>query len=959
MKFRIRTKFMGAFLLVAAILLLNSLVSYIALNKISVGLADLDAIHKKIHKHNNLRQLINDSLEAPTNWLDTEDPRERSIFIKDSEKVFTALKELEGVLSIDNEWEAYRSLKEGYNDLYREGLKLFSLEDPIDMRLQMKKVKEKVTNLMEIADKLYGIFSEEMYNQMVFSRKTKNWAFTLLFIQSSGGIILALTLGIILSRSISRPLERLSKEVELLGKGESYKNIDVKTGDEVESLAERFNWMASRLEQTLSNLRGKVAELEEREKALAEAKKDLQETKDYLEGIVENSADAIITSDLEGKITSWNKAAEMIYGFKEEEVLGKVLPMIPDFLMAEEMGYIERLKAGETIKNMETLRQKKDGKIFEISLTLSPILDPSGNVIGISGISRDLSEKKRVGEELLRKTRELATLNFINEAMRRTLDLNRLLRIILTSVTMGDGLGFNRAILFLVDEKKKTLRGVMGVGPGSPEEAWQIWSRLASEGKGLKDLVTGDMPWDEGSFVDRLAKRTEIPIDGGGILSLTIKNKKGFNIVDAKNNPDVESFMIQQFGTEAFATVPLIAKDKVIGLILVDNLFTKRPITDEDMRFLTAFSNQAASAIENAQLFEKVAGAEAELRNIFDSITDMVFFSDIDFVIKKVNKMVLEKLRASEEDIIGKRCYEVFPCSGPKPGCPHLETLKTKKTSLQEVEDAILGGTFLVTTSPFFDHLGNVMGTVHILRDITEQKRLRERLLYSEKMAALGEMAAKIAHEIRNPLVSIGGFARRLENRFKKTGAKERDYADIIVREASRLEGILQELMGFVKERPLRLERTGLNRLIEDILSLFSSELLEKKIKIVKELSGGDLEILADPEQLKQAIINIINNAQQAIGRNGKIHIRTALLKDSVAIEISDTGGGIPRDILDSIFNPFFTTKSSGIGLGLAITHRIVEMHGGEIEVRSHEGVGTTFTIKLPLERAEVQKEQY
>jgi len=957
MKLRIRTKFMGAFLLVIAILFLDSLVSYIALKKISISLTDLSAIHKKIYLHNNLHQLINDSLRAPTSWVGTEDPRERQIFIKDSRKVSTALKDLEGVLSTDKEWEAYRSLKEGYNDLYRGCLKLFTLEDPVDIRLQMKAIKEKTNALSEIGDRLYGIFSEEMDSEMSFAHKVKNWAYILLLIQSSVGIMIALVLGIILSRSISRPLERLCREVELLGKGESYRHIEVKTGDEVEALAERFNWMASRLEQTVSNLRGKVAELEEREIALAETKKGLQETKDYLEGIVENSADAIITSDLEGRITSWNKAAEMIYGFKEEEVKGEFLPMIPEFLMVEEMGYIEKIKAGETIKNIETLRQKKDGTIFEIALTLSPILDPSGNVIGISGISRDLSEKKRMGEELLRKTRELATLHFINDAMRRTLDLTRLLRIILTSVTMGDGLGFNRAILFLIDEEKKILKGVMGVGPASQEEAWQIWGRLASEGRGLKDLVTGEMPWDEGSFVDRLAKNTEIPLDGRGILSLTIKNKRGFNITDARANPDVEDFLLQEFKTEAFATVPLIAKDRVIGLIVVDNLFTRRQITDEDMRFLTAFANQAASAIENAQLFEKVTNAEAELRNIFDSITDMVFFLDTDFIIRKVNKTVIKKLKMKGDALIGKKCYEVFPCSGPKPGCPHLECLKTKKTAYQEIEDPVLGGTFIVSASPLFNHLGDVVGTVHILRDITEQKRLRERLLYSEKMAALGEMAARIAHEIRNPLVSIGGYARRLQNRLKKIEDKEREYIDIIIKETSRLEGILQELMGFVKERPLRIERTGLNRIIEDILSLFSADLAEKKIKVIKEMPDGDLEIPADPEQLKQAIINIINNAQQAIGSNGRIHIRTSLLKDSVAIEISDTGGGIPRDILDSIFNPFFTTKSSGTGLGLAITHRIIEMHGGEIGVKSQNGIGTTFTIKLPLKGVEALRD--
>ncbi|MEK6691931.1 MAG: PAS domain S-box protein [Nitrospirota bacterium] len=956
MRFRIRTKFMAAFFIVAAILILNSLVSYIAMNKLSVSLVDLYAISKKQQINNDIHLLIHNGLRAAQNWVNTKDPDERKNFLKDSKKISLAFEELEGIISTDRERSAYRQFKDGYDSLYREGLNIFTIEDPIDAMLAMKSLKEKTTTLIEIGDKLQGIFANEMDSQIAFSNKTRNWTYTLLLIQSSVGIALAVILGIIISRAISRPLERLSHEAELLGKGESYRHIGIKTGDEIETLAERFNWMASRLEQTISNLKGNVAELEERESALAEAKKGLQETKDYLEGIVEHSADAIITSDLDGKITSWNKAAEMVYGFREEEVIGKFLPMIPEFLMTEEMVFIERIKAGDTIKNMETLRQKNDGTVFEINLTLSPILDPSGKVIGISGISRDLSEKKKMGEEILRKTRELSTLYFIGDAMRKTLNLNNLLRIILTSVTMGDGLGFNRAILFLLNEDGKVLKGMMGVGPSSHDEAWQIWNRIASEGKSLKDLLTGEMPWDEGAFVDRLAKRTEIPLEGEGILSLSIKNKRCYNIANAKTDPAVDPFLIQQFGTEAFATIPLIAKDRVIGLILVDNLFTKRPITEDDLRFLTTFANQAASAIENAQLFEKVAGAEAELRNIFDSITDMVFLVDKDFNIMKVNKTLMERLGMKTDEIIGGKCYDIFTCGGPKPGCPHFETLTTRKPAIQEIEDYTREGTFLVSTSPFLNHSGTVIGTIHILRDITEQRKMRERLLYSEKMAALGEMAAKIAHEIRNPLVSIGGFARRLEGKLRKAGIKEVGYVNIIVGEVNRLEGILQELMGFVKERPLVIQKTGLNKLIEDVFSLLSSSLRDRKIRVIKELYQGELEIPIDPEQLKQAIINIVNNAQQAIVGSGEIHIKTALLEDMVTIEISDTGVGIPKDVLENIFNPFFTTKSSGTGLGLAITHRIIEMHSGEIVAKSQEGVGTTFIIKLPLKWAEVMK---
>lgn len=941
MKIKIRTKLIVAFFLITGILLFTGLVSYVSLDRVSKGLGEFDTIHKKQEIYDRVRFLIHNSLRGPMSWGNTMSPRERLIFRKDSEAISLAFKELEEGISKEEEWAAYRSFRKEYDELYKECLRLFTMEDPLDVRLVMKSIKEKTENVIKSGDRLREIFSEDMRRQISISQKTRNWAYILILVKSLAGVILALLLGFFLSRSISKPLEMLKEKAELIGKEKAYKPIEIKTVDEIEGLSEEFNRMAFRLERTLTDLKEKVSELNE-------TRRGLQETKDYLEGLIENSADAIITSDLEGRISSWNKGAEDIYGFREEEVLGKALPMVPEFLMAEEMGFIEKIKSGETIKNIETLRQRKDGSLFEISLTLSPILDPEDNIIGISGISRDLTEKKMMGKELLRRTEELSTIYFIGDAMRTTLNLERLLRIILTSVTMGEGLGFNRAILFLIDENKKTLKGIMGVGPGSPEEAWQIWGRLSSEGKTLKDLITGDMPWDENSFVDRLARDIEVPLDREGILTLTVRGKRGFNIPDAKIDLFVEPFLIKQFETEAFATVPLIAKDKVIGVILVDNLFTKRQITEEDMRFLTMFANEAASAIENAQLFEKITDREAELRNIFDSITDMVFFSDTDFVIKKVNKTVLDKFKETPENLIGKRCYEVFPCSGPRPGCPHIETLNTKKTAYQEIEDQTLEGSFIVSTSPFLDYSGNVMGTVHIVRDITEEKRLREKLLHSEKMAAIGEMAAKIAHEIRNPLASIGGFAQRLERRLEKLGSKE-DYTKIIISEVKRLERTLQELTGFIKETPLQVQTVRVNHLIEDILTLLSSELDERGIRVIKRLHPKEIKIFADPDQLRQAFLNIINNAQQAIRRNGDVLINTSLSGDVATIEIGDTGGGIPEDMIDNIFSPFFTTKTSGIGLGLAITHRIIERHGGEIEVINRKGIGASFIIKLPF----------
>ena len=166
--------------------------------------------------------------------------------------------------------------------------------------------------------------------------------------------------------------------------------------------------------------------------------REVSQNKEYLESLIDNSADAIITSDLDGIVTSWNKGAEKIYGFTEEEAINTFLPFLPDFLIETEKSYMERIKEGETIKDIETVRLRKDGTMFEVSLTLSPIKDTSGEVIAISGISRDISEKKKVEKELIRRNQELSRLFFISSAMRGTLELNKLLRMVLTAVTRSE-----------------------------------------------------------------------------------------------------------------------------------------------------------------------------------------------------------------------------------------------------------------------------------------------------------------------------------------------------------------------------------------------------------------------------------------------------------------------------------------------------------------------------------------
>ncbi len=545
---------------------------------------------------------------------------------------------------------------------------------------------------------------------------------------------------------------------------------------------------------------------------------------------------------------------------------------------------------------------------------------------------------------------KLSKLFFINFVVRSTLDLDKLLRIILTAVTMGDGFGFNRAVLFLVDESQNTLKGIMGVGPSSLEEAQNVW--LSMEGKSLESIIEEieSGPLRRDPYLDKISQNLRIRLDGDCICCRCVKEKMPFNVLDAKTNLHVKPLLIQLLGTNAFGVVPLISRDKAIGLLWVDNLFTGMPIRDEDLQFLMEFTSHIAPAIENAKLFENVSLARSELKNIFESIADMVFFTDKDFTIKRINRAVADRVGKPEEEIIGRKCYEVFHGKDkPWEMCPHLKTINSKKPAVEEIEDPYFGGTFVLSNSPIFDPLGNFIGTVHISRDVTELHALKEKVAHSERMAVLGELAAVVAHEIKKPLVSIGGFARRLE---KKLTDDTSEYAKIIVNEVSRLENILKEILGFAKGSKLIKSSVNINELIKDTIDfiILEIEMDKRENTLIKELSESPIMTVIDHEKIKEAILNLITNANDAT-EGGTITVKTWQEGNEAVIEISDTGCGIKQEELKNIFTPFYTTRSGGTGLGLAITRRIIEEHNGKIEVESAWGCGSAFRIYLPLEK--------
>jgi PAS domain S-box-containing protein len=737
-----------------------------------------------------------------------------------------------------------------------------------------------------------------------------------------------------------------------------YNKLDSEEGageftEEDISLGQLFSSVASLI--ILKAMRFK--ELKEKETITVNAMQKIEELKNYLESLIESSADAIVATDLENIVTAWNKGAENIFGFTRDEVIGRPLPVIPDFLHEVERFFIERVKKGEILQEIETVRITKDGRFIEVSLSLSPIKDATGKIIGVSRIARDITEKKKLERDLIRRNEELTKILFISSAIRSTLELNKLLRMILTVITMGEGLGFNRAILFLVDENENSIKGTMAVGPSSYEEAWQIWSSMTKEKKTLFEVLEEltNKEFEEDTFIERLCRNINISLEENTPIVKAIKERKIFNITDVQKE-ESDPVIIQQLGSHAYAIVPLVSKDKAIGVVWVDNLYTKKPITEQDINFLKGFADQVAAAIENAWIFEKVEKAEKELEMLFNSITDLLYYTDEYYTIKKVNKAFLDKTGKEEKDVINKKCFQILhKTEYPPKNCPHKKAIENKKPAIAEIEENFLEGVYLLSSSPIFDKNGNLIGTINLGRDITELRNLREKIASMEKMAALGEMAAKVAHEIRNPLLAIGGFAKRLDKSLQDENLKE--YVRVIVDETKRLERILNETLSFVKPYYMGKKPFIINELINDVVNFTESLIKDKNNELIVEIEEN-CSVQGNYDRLKEVLLNIITNANEAT-QNGKIYLRVKkigrlpesekLNEEYFVIEIEDTGCGISKENMKKLFTPFFTTKTNGTGLGLAISKRIIEDHGGIISVESELNKGTIFKIYLPI----------
>jgi PAS domain S-box-containing protein len=349
-----------------------------------------------------------------------------------------------------------------------------------------------------------------------------------------------------------------------------------------------------------------------------------------------------------------------------------------------------------------------------------------------------------------------------------------------------------------------------------------------------------------------------------------------------------------------------------------------------------------------------VLQSKLEWEDTFNTITDMITIHDKDFRIVRANKTAEKILGLPFLGVTEAKCYQYYHGQDcPPENCASCACYETGKPASVEMYEPHLDRFLEIRAMPRFDEEDQIIGLIHVIRDITAKKQVEEALQRTEQLKLVGEWAAELAHEIKNPLAGIKGSVEVL---LQEPNIAEEDKALIqkAVDEIRRIELLLKSLLNFAKPPQLQLLNTDINDLLEKTIS-FSlqhpkfSKNPSSPIKIMKDFDSDLPETMADPMQLQQVFLNLMFNAIEAMPAGGALAVKTSYdaVLNSINVAIADTGKGIEDSMLDQIFQPFFTTKRKGSGLGLAVTRRLVEQHGGDIYVETRPDKGTVFNITL------------
>jgi len=474
--------------------------------------------------------------------------------------------------------------------------------------------------------------------------------------------------------------------------------------------------------------------------------------------------------------------------------------------------------------------------------------------------------------------------------------------------------------------------------------------RQSLEGKSIHAYqVQAD--WEEGLIERCVREKTPLcwtlstPVPATGLLS---------------NYPDLRPVSL--------ICAPLGVNDQALGALAVFNK-SRPPFSAHDLELLQDTAASVAHAIYNMRLIQqlKVANADLEvshwqllrsrntLRALFDSLPASIYIIDPKYTLMAVNRYRANQVNMPPNRLVGRRCYEaLYQRDEVCPDCRVLETLQEGKATLRSKrqwngeEDA---QEWEISSFPILDDQNEVIQAILLEQDVTEKRRLEATLAQSEKLAAVGQLAAGIAHEINNPLTAIIANAQLLQREIQAEDERQ-ELVDLILRAGQRATQVVRNLLDLVRKEHYEFAPTDVNETIRQALAFLQHEFITHSVNLIFEAAPDLPKVMASQDHLQGVWLNLLTNALDALesGPN-EIRVTTRQQGNEVRVTVADTGKGIPPERLRRIFEPFYTTKAPGrgTGLGLSVCHRVIKQHGGRILVDSQLNVGTQFTVILPV----------
>ena len=432
-----------------------------------------------------------------------------------------------------------------------------------------------------------------------------------------------------------------------------------------------------------------------------------------------------------------------------------------------------------------------------------------------------------------------------------------------------------------------------------------------------------------------------------------------------RQTPELEAVEKQMGSLQIAVAMGIFAREHLAGVMLLGPRLSGRIYGSVEQNALQVLCGQLAIAIDNAQLFTEVQNAKIYNEILLQNLTTGVIAAGADGRITVFNNEA-EQITGSKSKDLLDHSIEDLPASIRELVQETLQSKERPENRELILESAEGGVVVRASSSIFHGQQGEMLGVLVVLTDITALKRLELQIRRSDRLASLGTLSAGMAHEIKNPLVSIKTFAQLLPERYQDSDFRE-TFSNLIGHEIDRIDSLVNQLLRFARPAKPLLKPMHVHTVLEKSLQLVGHRLYQKEIKLTRSWRADVDTIRADADQLEQVFLNFFLNAMDAMKRGGEMVVSTEIrpaeewvaavtgangdVHEILRITIRDNGEGIRSEDIPHVFDPFFTTKDYGTGLGLSVVHGIIQEHSGQIEVESELSKGTAFHILLPLVR--------